>query len=291
MDVQVVGVDYFEALGIPILRGRAFTEADDRSHLRGTTNENNWAAGLTRIVVDDEFARRYWPGQDPIGKRVILDWSERPVMEIIGVVGRVKLNNLDEKAPNVRIYFPYRQFPLSSLAVVMKTAAEPEGLVQSIRREVQAIDPQQPIFGVQTLQEMRDRNLAPQRFNFMLLGFFAASALLLAIIGLYGTLAYGVAQRRREIGVRVALGAQRADVIGLVVTQGMRLAAIGVVIGLAAAAGLTRVMQRLLFGVEPLDAATFVGVTVLLTIVAFLASFIPARKAANIEPMEALRYE
>jgi putative ABC transport system permease protein len=291
MDAQVVDIDYFKATGIPIMRGRAFTDADNRDHLRGTDKIENWTAGLRAAIIDEEFAKRYWPNEDALGKRIILPWEERAHMEIVGIVPRIKLNSLDEKIDHVRVYFPFRQTPLRNMTVIVKTAAEPTALVSSIRKEIAAIDRQQPISDIHTLEELRQHALAPQRFNFTLLTIFAAVALALAVIGLYGVLAYTVAQRRREIGVRVALGAQWADVVRMITSQGMRLTIIGVAIGLVAAAALTQVMERLLFEVNPLDPITYVVVTVLLAAVAGAASFIPARKAASIDPMVALRYE
>ena len=177
------------------------------------------------------------------------------------------------------------------MAVVIKTTQAPEALITAARQQVQALDPEQPIYDVRTLAEMRDNSIAPQRLNLTLLAVFAGVALALAVIGLYGVLAYAVAQRQREIGVRMALGAQRRDVLGLVVGHGMRLTGIGVILGLAGALALTRVLKSLLFEIKPFDPVTFLTVTALLAGVALLACWIPARRAARVDPIEALRYE
>jgi putative ABC transport system permease protein len=291
MDVQSIGPGYFEALGIPILRGRGFTDADNRDHLVGTTNAETWMAGLRVGIIDDEFAKRYFPNGDALGKRIILPWDQRFPVEIVGIVPAIKSNTLDEISRKVRVYFPFRQTPQPRFSVIVKTKGEPTALLAAVRHELHSLDPQKPIYDIQTLEGMRNQSLAPQRFNFLLLGAFASAALALAVIGLYGVLAYAVAQRRREIGVRMALGAHVTDVMRMIVAHGLRLFAIGATLGLVAAFAFTRVMERLLFDVKPLDPITFASVTLLLIAVALFASFIPARKAARINPIESLRYE
>ena len=297
MEVHLVGPDYFRVMGIQLLRGRAFTEQDDRGHLRGRdlsslSNGQRWMAGLNAIIVDEEFARRHWPNEDALGKRVKLPWGEKsPTLTVLGVVGRVKINELNEQGGFVQSYLPFLQGPGQGMAVVMKTASEPKELIAAARQQVQAIDAEQPIYDVRTLEEIRDNSIAPQRLNLTLLVVFAAVALALAVIGLYGVLAYAVTQRQREIGVRMALGAQRRNVLGLVVGHGMRLALIGVTLGLAGALTLTHLLRSLLFEVGPFDPATFLMVTAVLLVVALLACWIPARRAARVDPIEALRYE
>src|SRR5437773_4161945 len=297
MEVHLVSPEYFRAMGIPLLHGRAFTDRDDRAHLRerdlsSFTDGERWMSGLNAIIVDEEFARRHWPNEDAIGKRVRLPWGEKgPVLTVVGVVGRVKLNQLNEQGGFVQAYLPFLQGASGSMAVVMKTTQAPEALITAARQQVQALDPEQPIYDVRTLAEMRDNSIAPQRLNLTLLAVFAGVALALAVIGLYGVLAYAVAQRQREIGVRMALGAQRRDVLGLVVGHGMRLTGIGVILGLAGALALTRVLKSLLFEIKPFDPVTFLLVTAVLAGVALLACWIPARRAARVDPMVALRYE
>ena len=297
MEVHLVGPDYFQVMGIPVLRGRTFSEQDDRGHLRGRdlsalSDGQRWMAGLNAIVVDEEFARRHWPGEEALGKRVKLPWGEQaPVLTVIGVVGRVKLGQLGEQGGFVQAYLPFLQGPGHDMAVVMKTTLAPESLIATARRQVQALDPEQPIYDVRTLAEMRDNSIAQPRLNLTLLGIFAGLALALAVIGLYGVLAYQVTQRQREIGVRMALGAERADVLQLVVGHGMRLVLAGLGIGLIGALALTRLLRALLFGVGPTDPATFAATLLLLALTALLACWLPASRASNVDPMEALRYE
>jgi putative ABC transport system permease protein len=292
--VHLIAPDYFRVMGIPLLRGRDFTEQDNREHLRGTPPGNDWGAGLNSIIIDEEFAKRYWPNHNPIGQRVRLPWGERakqPVMTIVGVVGRIKENRLSEQGGMVQAYFPIFQQPLLNMAVVVKTASEPAAMLDTMRHQVSQLDPAQPIFGISTMKEMCDRNLAPDRLNLGLLGGFAVLALVLAIIGLYGLLSFTVTQRQREIGVRMALGAQRFDVLNSVVGQGMRWVLIGAFIGLLGSFAVTRVLSSVLFKVAPTDPLTFVTVTLSLCLVALLACYIPARRAMKIDPMTALRYE
>jgi putative ABC transport system permease protein len=292
--VHLVAPDYFRAMGIPLLQGRDFTEQDNREHLRSAPSPNDWGAGLNAIIIDDEFARRYWPNQSPLGQRVRLPWGERekqPVMTVVGVVGRIKENRLSEQGGMVQAYFPMFQQPLLGLSVVVKTTHEPAGLLARIRQQLGQLDPAMPLFGISTMKELRDRNVAPNRLNLGLLGGFAVLALFLALIGLYGLLSFIVTQRQREIGVRMALGAQRFEVLNSVVGQGMRLVLTGAVIGLLGAVVLTRVLTSVLFQVEPNDPLTLVSVTLSLCLVALLACYIPARRATKIDPMVALRYE
>src|SRR5262245_27404777 len=301
MDVQVVAPDYFRALGIPVLRGRGFTEQDNRAHLGGRVagrgqQDPSYAtrAGLNAIVVDEEFARRYWPNEDPIGPRVRLPWGpreENPVLTIIGVVGRVKLEQLSEQGETVQAYLPFLQTPRRGMTVLVKTSLAADAMIALARKQMLALDPEQPIHQVITLSELRTESIASQRLNLTLLGAFAAVALALAAIGLYGALAYAVAQRTREIGIRMALGAQTGAALQLVVGQGMKLALMGVVIGLIAAFALTRLIQNLLFGVSVTDPTTFILVAGLFLFVALLACFLPARQAMKVDPMIALRFE
>jgi putative ABC transport system permease protein len=294
LQVHLIAPDYFQAMGIPLLQGRDFTEQDNRERLRSTSAGNDWGAGLNSIIIDEEFAKRYWPNQNPLGQRVRLPWGERakqPVMTIVGVVGRIKENRLSEQGGMVQAYFPIFQQPLGNLAVVVKTTTEPGALLAAMRQQVSQLDPTLPIFGLTTMKEMRERNVAPDRLNLGLLEAFAVLALVLAIIGLYGLLSFTVTQRQREIGVRMALGAQRFDVLSFVVRQGMRLVLTGALIGLLGSLALTRVLTSVLFEVEPTDPLTLVTVTLSLCVVALLACYVPARRATKVDPMEALRYE
>ncbi|HKF54988.1 MAG TPA: ABC transporter permease [Blastocatellia bacterium] len=300
MEVTVASPDYFRTLGIPLVRGRYFTEQDNRDHLRGRdlsalSAGQRWAAGLNVIIVDEEFVRRYWPDEDPIGKRVRLPWSkdssQQPLMTVVGVVARVKLERLSEEGGFVQVYLSALQATQGGGAVVIKTAMEPTLLAAAARQQVLAVDPDQPIYDMRTLTEVRDNAVAPERLNLTLLGIFAGVALLLAAIGLYGVISYAIAQRTQELGIRMALGASAGNVLRLVIGQGIMLALVGVVFGLCGAWALTRLMRTLLFAVNATDPPTFIAISLLLTFVALLACWIPARRAAQIDPMAALRYE
>jgi len=297
MEVSIVSPDYFRTLGIPLLRGRYFTEQDNRANLseeklRGLNQRQRLRAGLKTMIVDEEFARRHWPNEDPVGKRIL--WgqgSDDPPLTIVGVVGRVKLYKPNEPAGFVQGYFPFFEMPDNGMSFVVKTALEPEQMIAAARQQVQAVDADRPIYDIKTLTQLRAESIAPQRFNLLLLGLFAAVALVLAVVGIYGVMSYAVTQRTHEIGLRMALGAQTRDVLKLVVGQAMKLALVGVALGLMGAVALTRLMTNLLFGVSATDPATFAAIAVLLTLVALLACYLPARKATKVDPMVALRYE
>jgi len=245
-------------------------------------------------VVDQTAADRFWPNQDPIGQRVRLVAPGAavtpPLTTIVGVIGRMKGEGLD--APyQPHIFFSSFQNVGFAMSVYIRTKASPEAIEDSVRQAVQSVDPNVPIFGVRTMDSIVSDSLASRRFAMLVLGFFALTALLLAAIGIYGVMAYFVNQRVREIGVRMALGAQPGDVLKLVVQRGMSLALIGVVLGIAASVGLTRLLSGLLFGVGAGDPLTLAVFTVCLTGVALLANYIPARRATKINPTVALRYE
>ena len=282
--------EYFEALRIPLKKGRYFTRRDGQS-------------GERVVIINETMAAHFWPGQDPLGHR--MKWggnaSNTPWMTIVGVVGNVKQGPLrTETVPQT--YEPYLQVGgaliednnvgmLRSLTLIVRAEMEPAALIQTVRQQVRALDPALPVVNVQTLEQHVSKSVAPERFNTYLLGAFAVFALILAAIGIYGVMARSVAQRTHEIGVRMALGARRSDVLKLVARPGMTLAACGIAIGIGGALAFTRVLAGLLFGVQPYDPWTFSGVVALLCLVALLACYIPARRAARVDPMVALRYE
>jgi predicted permease len=278
-DQRNASVGYFETMKIPLIRGRFFAEQD--------TKESAKVA-----IVDENMARTYWPNADPIGKRLKFGGpnSKNPWVTVVGVVGNVKHYALDTDS-RVALYTPHLQSGAGSLAVVARTSTDPAGLAAAITREARAIDPNLPIFDVKTMEQWRSESMARRRFAMLMLGLFAMVAMLLASVGVYGVLSYTVSQRTREIGVRVALGAQTRDVLQLVVRQGMSLAGIGVGMGLLAALGATRLMAGLLFGVRATDPLTFVAIALLLVIVALLACLLPARRATKVDPLVALRSE
>jgi putative ABC transport system permease protein len=299
MEACRVDIGYFETLRIPLVRGRQFNEQDNRSPVRpedltGKPPIQQYFAGLRTIIIDEEFARRYFSGEDPIGKQIRLGRSIDPwarLLTVVGVVGRVKTEGLRNNKEIVQGYFPFREIPVTDMIFTVRAQIPPEQLMASVRSQVQAVDPNQPIFDVSTLEETRVESVAPERLILTLIGVFAAVALVLALVGIYGVVSWSVTQRTHEIGVRMALGAREGDVLRLVLGQGMKLVIIGIGIGLAGALGLTRFMKALLFDVSATDTTTFVSVVLLLVSVALLACFIPARRATKIDTFVTLRSE
>ncbi|HEY7180081.1 MAG TPA: ABC transporter permease [Blastocatellia bacterium] len=276
--VIVSDVNYFRTMRIPLKRGRLFTdqEAAEMRHV---------------VVVNEAFARTNFPGEDPLGKRVTIYMKDdnRPC-EIVGVVGDSKHMNLDAEVKPMS-YWPHPELTYSGMTLVIRTQGEPTAVANAARNVIRSLDPEQPVADVRTMESLIGISMARARFNTLSLAIFAVLAMLLAGVGIYGVMGYSVAQRTREIGVRMALGARAADALWLVVRKGMSLAFAGVAIGLAASFALTRLMKTLLFGVSATDPLTFAGIPLLLALVALLACLIPARRAAKVDPMVALRYE
>jgi predicted permease len=276
-----------QAMGVTLERGRFITPQDDEH-------------APVVIVIDDVFARSYFPQENPIGKRINLAGFGVQA-EIVGVVGHVKqwgLNADAKSAIEAQFDYPFMQLPeklmplaANAVAVVLRTEGDPTAVMSSVRRAVAEIDSREVVYNVQTMNEVVSNSFAARRLSMMLLGVFAALALVLACVGIYGVISYLVGQRTHEIGVRMALGAQRCDVLRLVIGHGTRMALIGVAIGIGAALGLTRLMANQLFGVSAHDPLTFAGVGMLLVIVAVAACYIPARRAMRVDPMIALRHE
>ncbi|HJR58347.1 MAG TPA: ADOP family duplicated permease [Vicinamibacterales bacterium] len=277
----LVSPDYFRTIGIPLLKGRAFTDQD--------------RDGTARVaIVNDEFVRLHYPSEDPIGKRIRMGRNATIIREIVGVVGSVKHYTLRDKT-QAQMYEPFRQFPSTGMTFVLKTSVAPATIAAAVRREIQAVDPEQPIANTGTLSEMVSTSMMLPRVQTMLLAVFAGIALVLAAVGLYGVMAFGVSQRTQEIGIRMALGARPGSVLRLVIGEALTLTAIGLAIGLAGAVLLGRALSNLLAGllfqVAPSDLATLAAVALVLTLVTLFASLIPAKRATRIDPVEALRSE
>jgi putative ABC transport system permease protein len=272
--------DYFTTMGIPLLRGRAFTPAD-------SVND------APVIIVSESLARRYWPNQDPIGKRV--KWgsaqSTSPWLTVVGIIGEVKQGPLDQ-ATRPHTYSPYSEIndgrPSS---VELRTSGDPEEFAADLRRVVAQLDPQLAVSEVRTMTEVIDESTAPRKATLLLLLVFAGSALLLAAIGIYGVVAYSVAQRTRELGIRLALGADRWQVLLMIFGSGIELILTGAILGTLGALATSRVMRQMLFEVKPADPLSLAGGAAVLIAIAALATYLPARRATKVDPMVTLRYE
>jgi putative ABC transport system permease protein len=277
-DVRVVDEEYFRTMRIPIVAGRTFTAQE--------AVENRKVA-----VINEAMARQYFAGENPVGKRIVVNMMTDPYpTEIIGIVGDARYAELvGELRPMV--YWPPPTLTYSSMTFILRTAGDPENLAPAARREILAIDKDQPVADVRTMESWLAESVARTRFGTLLLGAFAGLALTLAAAGLYGVMSYSVAQRRSEIGVRMALGAQTRDVLRLVIRQGLALVLAGVVLGLLGALALTRVMRSLLYQVSVTDPLTFAAIVLLLMGVSWVACYIPARRATRVDPLTALRYE
>jgi len=275
-DFRDVSPSYFATMGIPLLQGRTFTDHDN-------------ADGPRAAIVDVTLARRFFPNQDPVGKHLQFAEVSRP-WEIVGVVGAVHDTGFDQQ-PRPTIYFPYLQTGDQTMSLVVRTDSQSGAILPSIKGAIRAVDKDQPVFNVRTMDEILSGVVSAQRLAFILLGIFAFLALALAAIGIYGVTSYSVSQRTHEIGIRMALGARESDVLRLVVAHGLALSCVGVGLGVAGALVLTRFLASMLYGIRPTDPLTYLGVSLLLGGVAILASYIPARRAAKVDPMEALRYE
>ncbi|HEX6463977.1 MAG TPA: ABC transporter permease, partial [Vicinamibacterales bacterium] len=285
MEIRVASPSYFSTIGIPVQRGRAFTERDT-------------AGSPPVILITESAARRFFPDEDPLGKTITLGWGKtgpdgvRKAAggQIVGIVGDVRDAGLDEPNPP-QLYMPLRQWPVNSMAVIMRTSTPPEALADAARRAVYSVDPNLPLSNVRTLDQILERSISQPRFYMLLLGVFAALALALAAIGIFGVLSYAVSQRTREIGIRMALGAQGPSVIAMVVRQAMILVATGLAAGIIAALFVSQTMTKMLFSVHPTDPVTFIAVGAILAAVALLASYLPARRATRVDPIVALRAE
>jgi predicted permease len=281
MEVCIIQGDYFETLKTPVLRGRPFNEHDTKT-------------APPVIIIDSTTAEKFFPGQDPIGKRLRDETGGQGAVlrTIVGVVPRLKVYGFDEpKSALAQGYLPQTQQPNTSLVLLIRTSAGLRALDRPLRQAVATLDPAQPVFDFKTMQERVEETWATPRLMAFLLAMFAVLALTLAIVGLYGVMAYNALRRTREIGVRLALGARRRQISSMMVRQGMRLLVIGVAVGFAGAFMLARLIQSLLFQVTATDPAAYIGVTLILIAAALAACWIPARRAARVDPMIILRAE
>ena len=277
-NVRVADNGYFEAFGIPVLRGRNFSSNEVRQPKRV-------------VLINEVFARKYFPGEDPIGKTVDVVMFDQPTpTEIVGVVGNVRYESLiDDYEPYV--YFTHPDLTYSFMTLVIRTDGDPAALAPAVQREIRALDPNQPVSDVRTMNQVMSETVSRARFNTLLLGLFAALATVLSAVGIFGVMNYSVALRTKEIGLRLAIGAQPRQVLLLILRQGLSLTVIGVILGLAAAFALTRLLSGLLFGVAAVDVGTFAMMSLLLVLVSIAACYLPARRAMKIDPLQALRYE
>jgi putative ABC transport system permease protein len=277
---RTIGPNYFNTMGIPLVRGRDFNDQD--------TLESTLA-----VVVSEKLAKLYWPNENPIGKRIKpgATTDKSPWRTVIGVVRDVRQNDFIAE-PKMQMYFSFRQVKsLVANALVVRTSVDPLSLASSVRNAIWAVDKDQPVSNVDAMEHIVAGAVARQRFSMLLLAIFAGIALVLAAVGIYGVMSYSVAQQTREIGIRMALGARHSDVLKMTVKQGAQLVGAGLAIGLVVAFGLTRVMTSLLFGISATDPVTFLSIGGVLLAVALLASYIPALRATRVDPMVALRYQ
>jgi putative ABC transport system permease protein len=269
---------YFQTLGISLMRGRNFSAQDRRDT-------------PAVLIVNESMARQVWPNQDPIGKRLMLDYNRgKYAYEVIGVTRDIRYYGL-RSVPQPEVFIPHAQNPYLPMNLVVRTTTPPAQLINAIKAEVRALDPTQPVHNVVTMEQLLGRSLAPERFSMSLLSLLAALAMVLAATGIYGVMSYLVTQRVPEIGVRMALGATARDVLQLVLGQGLRLLVAGLALGLLTALLVMRWLARLLFDVSATDPLTFVTISMLLTTVAIVACWLPARRATKVDPLIALRHD
>jgi predicted permease len=280
---RVISPGFFQTMRIPLLRGRPFSASDDSN-------------GQPVVVINQAMARMFWPNEEPIGQRIWIgkpmgpEWTEPNAREIVGIVGDVREASL-ASPPEPTMYIPYAQRPASQAYFVIRTRQTPLAAVPEIRSAMRQVNPGVPLAQVKTMGQVLSVSVTDWRFRTILLVVFGGLALFIAAIGIYGVISYSVAQRTQEIGVRMALGAQRTDVLKVVVGQGFKLTLTGVGTGIVGALAMTRFLSSLLYGVKPTDPFTFIAVSLILTGVALLACYLPARRATKVDPMVALRYE
>jgi predicted permease len=282
IDIEAISPQWFQTLHVPIKMGRAFTEAD-----------NTQAPKV--LIVNETFARRFWPNENPIGKRIIMGRGPGP-SEVVGLASDVKNKGLAQD-PQAQIYFPFSQIPWGNMNLIVRTAADPHAMIKTLEAQIAAIDPDQPVTAVRTVDELMDVSRKAPQLMMLRLGIFSGIALVLVIVGIYGVLSYSVAQRRQELGIRLALGAAKADILRLIVSYGITLAGIGIAIGWVLAMAVSVIatsmfsdqVSAVLYKISVRDQITFVAAPVLFLLIALAASYLPARKATQVDPNEALR--
>jgi putative ABC transport system permease protein len=274
VDIEAISPQWFETMRVPLLGGRAFTAADQPQ-------------SPPVIIVNETFAREYWPDQNPVGKHVVIGRRPQPA-EVVGVAADIKNRGL-EQTTQPQLYLPFPQLPWNDMYLLLRTGVPPHSVLSAVRAQIAQVDSDQPVIKVQTVDDILDNARTQPRLLLMLIGAFAATALVLAVIGIYGMLSYAVAQRRQEFGIRLALGAERGDLLRLVLRRGMALASTGIILGIAAALLLTRFVASLLYGISARDLITFVAAPLVFVFVALLASYLPARRATRANPLEAIK--
>jgi len=274
LDIEAVSPQWFDTMRVPLRNGRWFTAADN-------------AQAPKVLVVNETFARRFWPNQNPVGKHVIVGRGPA-ASEVVGVAGDIKNKGLAEET-QAQVYIPFPQLPWGNMNLLVRTDVPPQSMASAVRKQISAVDADQPVTSIQTIDELMDSSRAQPRFTMLLLAAFSFAALALAVIGIYGVLAYSVAQRRHEMAIRLALGAERGDILRLVVRQGLMLALAGVGLGLLAAFLMTRLMSSMVYDVSTRDWTTFALAPLIFLGIALLASYVPARRATKLNPVEALR--
>jgi putative ABC transport system permease protein len=278
VDHRVISPGYFATLKVPLIKGRDFTDADN-------------AQSTPVVIINESMARRYWPGEDPIGRRIKFDGEDKVDWRVVvGLVGDLRHFGA-ETEPKPEVYRPYLQESTALMGLAIRTTVEPNSMARAVRNVIHEVDPDQPVTHVMTMGDLVAESAAPKRVSMTLLTVLGLAALLLASLGIYGVLSYSIVQRRHEIGIRMALGARRGEVIGLILRQSLKLILLGLAVGLALGLILTKIFSAVLFGVRATDPVTFAGVTLILALTAFAASYIPARKATKIDPWIALRNE
>jgi putative ABC transport system permease protein len=286
VDVRIISPGYLSAMRIPLLRGRDFDDSDAEGR-----------AGA--VLISQSMAKQFWPNENPLGKHITLYFFPQFTRVVVGIVADVKQDGLNQKRPPAGLYFPLAQLTVPGGQVwhsfgedlVVRTALDPSSLAAAVASAIHEVDPEVALLNVRTMEDVVSASLSPQRFTMLLLAAFAGLALLLAAVGIYSVISYSVSRRMHEIGIRISLGASRADVLRLVLRQGMMLAALGLVIGIICALALSRLMSAVVYGITASDPLTFVGVSLLLACVALLACYIPARRVMRIDPAVALRHE